>query len=386
MSRTYLFSILCVLLLATGIVMALVHTKPQQAAEVSPPPPQVSSVRVVRGDLQPSTLVKGQLQPAQRAWLRFETAGRVVQRHVEPGDHAPTGTVLLRIEDGDLRDALTRTRARLERERAVAERDRRLLKLTRAQVELQQRENERLAELREDALTSQASYDDAARRLLGLQAELERLRHAVQTADSRLEELQAEVSRAARELQRAELKAPFDGTVNRVRLEVGDYANPNMEVVEWVRIDALDLHLEITGEQAAVLRRGDRVPVQFGEVAGAGEVIALETVPDADTHTHAVRIRLGAEGPFSAGRIVSARLSGRALRGVLLVPNTAVLRAEEESYVFRIGADARLRRTPVNVLYTDRDRLAISGLAEGEHVVADDVGLLADGQQVRVEP
>lgn len=57
-----------------------------------------------------------------------------------------------------------------------------------------------------------------------LQAEEARLQYSVDSANARIMIRQAELNKAERNLGRTKLVAPFDGVVNAVFFEVGDYA------------------------------------------------------------------------------------------------------------------------------------------------------------------
>jgi multidrug efflux pump subunit AcrA (membrane-fusion protein) len=62
-------------------------------------------------DLHPQESVSGHLQPARRAWLRFEVDGPVARRHAEAGQAVDAGALLLELDARDYQDALIQAQA-----------------------------------------------------------------------------------------------------------------------------------------------------------------------------------------------------------------------------------------------------------------------------------
>ncbi len=378
---------LLLLLVVIALVIVLIRTRPApQAVLQEPPVLRVETAVVRRLDLQPRTEVTGYLRPARKSTLHFEVGGRVSERLVEAGQTVTAGQPLLRLEDGDYRDAVAAAEARLEQERAAIERDRRLLAFVQRNRELQAREVERLQQLGAESLASPAKRDEALQRLLQLQAEEEKLRFSVATAAARLQLQEADLRRARRGLARTRLAAPYAGMINAVFLEVGDHVDPASPAVELVDLEQLDLYLEVNGTVAAALRMAQRVTVRplQGEPR-EGVVIALQRDPDPRTFSHAVRVRLPGMG-LMPGQAARALLPLPPLPDALVVPVSAVWYGERGDFVFKVEA-GRLQRVAVELgPRHDPWQVVRKGLDAGDIVVSRDVALLSDGQPVRPLP
>jgi RND family efflux transporter MFP subunit len=382
--RRFLLTLL-ILVLTIVAVFGLVKTRPRPQAEFSAVVlSRVEVIEAVQRALQPQLQLTGVLQPWQLARLGFEVKGELLERRVEPGQRVRQGELLLRLDDAEYRDALTEARAQLRETRAGIERDQRLLKLAQQQRQLAEREFQRLERLGQDSLASGSTRDSARQQLLKLESDAARLSFGIDSGKARLAQQQAAAARAERNLQRSHLLAPFDGRVNRVEVEVGDYLQPASLVVELIRDDYLELSLEVSTDIAAVLRLGQSLAVELPDGPRQAELVALQPVPEARTHTHPIRLKLLGAGllPGMLGRVA---LPLRSYSDAILVPVSALLREAGQAWLFVVN-EGRLERRAVEAGIVDQGwQLIEAGLQPGELVVARDVEVLSDGLAVETE-
>ncbi len=370
-------------LISIVIIMLLLWTRPDTYAELQDiPPPTVKIEQVVEKDIQPVTRVTGKLQPSRTAKIQFQVSGQITQRYVEAGQHVEAGEVLLSIEQGDYQDAVEESRALLKNERDAIARDSRLLELRVQERQLQQQEVERLKKLGKDSLASTSLYEQALQELYRQQAEEARLKHSVDSARSRLMIEQARLNKAERSLERTELSAAFSGTVNTIMVDVGDYVSPGQAALELVQVQTLDLTLEITGSVASKLGLGQIIKVDTRQGERDGEVIALSVDPDPLTNTHSLKIRVPSDDLY-AGELSVAYLPGERYQNAQVVPLSAVLYEDGQTFVFELDAD-HLVRKPVSLIERYKDLHIIEGVETGAKIVSRDVSSLADGQVVNV--
>lgn len=344
-------------------------------------PLQVEVTAVRKEDLQPRLLLTGYLQPARKAKLHFELSGQVTERRVEAGQVVKAGTVLLRLAEGDFLDKVREAQARLAQEKAAIERDRQLLKYVITNRELQEAEVARMEKLGQASLASQSKYGETMQNLLRLQVEEENLRYSVEVAEARLALRKSALSQAQRNVGRTRLTAPFDGVVNSVHVEKGDYVTPSQIAVEMVQVDDMDLYVEVDGRAAAALVSGQKVVVEVEDGVREGRIIALQRDPDPATFTFGVRIRMDGAGLLS-GSLARAIIELPALRDVLTVPVAAIARGGDEVAVFGVR-DGVVARIPVTLGRRVEGRQVVSGaLQAGMWVVSRDVALLKNGLRV----
>jgi RND family efflux transporter MFP subunit len=372
-------------MIAVILVVLLIFTRPQASMEVKPPAlTRVEIIKVLKKDLIPQVPVTGVLRPRQSARLRFEVAGNVLVRHVEPGHRVAAHKVLLELDDADYQDALIEARSQLNETRATLKRDKTLLELARENRRLAEREYQRLEKLGKGSLASQSTRESAYQKLLNLQSDEARLEFSIQSHQARVARQQAALSRAQRNLERAHLAAPFEGRINQVLVEVGDYVPPNTQVLELIDTQTMELHVSVSGDVAAALTLGQNITVTVDSREIEGRLVSLQYDPDPQTHTHPLRIQVSGEG-LMPGQLGLAKLALRTKKDTLMVPASAVMRKAEKHYLFQVVKNRLVRRAVV-LGVRQKDWLEIQeGVTEGDTVVARDVDILSHDIEVQIE-
>ncbi|MEE9493001.1 MAG: efflux RND transporter periplasmic adaptor subunit [Gammaproteobacteria bacterium] len=376
------FLVLFVLLLAIALIWWF---RPEQKAELR----TLAATHVVTGyarrvDLAPIEKVSGYLRPVRKATLPFEVSGPVTFRHVEPGALVEAGQVLLEIDAGDYRDAVTQATAKYVEIKDSLVRDKRLLELSIESRKLQGQEVKRLTSLKKRSLVSPSKIGDARALLSTRLAEEARLQSSVSNGPQFVAASKAALDSAKRNLRRTTLKAPWDGKVNQVFVNVGDYAQASSRAIELVDAQ-LEFYAQVRGGIARALNLGDSVTVRVDEKQHRASVVALQPDPDQTTFTHAIRLRLPAD-EIRSGLSAVAEMPLQRRGDVLVVPVEAVIQEDGHAYLFLVSSDDNgdsLQKTEVVAGQRfDQQLIIVDGLTEDSMIVLRDVAALAGGQSV----
>ena len=373
--------ILLIVSISIIMVAALLWTKPGTYAElqsVSPSMVKIDQVRQI--DIQPIAKVTGKLEPARKASLHFQVSGQINERFVEAGQKVTAKTQMLSVNSGDFVDAVEESKALLEIKRSTIKRDLRLLELIKQERELQEEEVKRLKQLDQNSLTSKSNYDQALQSLYRQQAEETRLNHSVKLSRSELKVEQARLNKARRNLERTKLVSPFDGVINSIHVEVGDYVSPGQTALEIIQLDELDLNLEISGTTASKLQLGQKIGIQTEKDNREGEVIALALDPNSETNTHTLKVRLASNGLFS-GQLAIANLPGQRYENAYVIPISSILYEDNQSYIFEVVGNHVIKKE-IRLIERYNNLQIIEGLESGVKIVSKDVSSLTDGQVI----
>jgi RND family efflux transporter MFP subunit len=358
------------LLATTALVVARPSVEP---IDVSRAHPAVRIQLAAPGPAPMRVRAQGTVRPRVETELVAEAAGRVVwvAPGLDAGSPFEAGDVLLRIEARDYEAAREQARAALER--------------AESQSELAAENLERREALVAQGVTSHVVHSEA--------------KNAARVAAANLREARARLGQAELDLERTELRAPFDGEVRERLVSVGQYVRPGFAAAHIFAVDVAEVRLALSTDALAFLdlpQHGEPgAPVRLeGRFAGSevgwdGHLARFEgTLDPATRMVHVVaeiedptaRERAGL--PLPMGLFVDVEIEGRVLSDVVEVPRSALRRGNTLAIV---DADSRLRLRDVEVVRADGERVWIRGqVAAGERICTTPPELLVEGMPVRV--
>lgn len=344
---------------------------------------RVQTIIVTAKTLKPTLQVTGRLEPARRANLYFQIPGIITSVKIEPGQRIEKGEALLMIDAEDYRDRLRETEAMLQQETAGIERDRELLALAIHNEQLSQAEVDRLGKLG-SKLSSQSSLDAAQQKLTQLRGEHLRLKFALDTAQQRIALKKAARDKAQRNVERTTLRAPFDGLVNQVSVDPGDYAT----TLSGMAVEIIDARLEARFDLPASvvkgLQPGAAIMVTIDSREYSGTLVSIQPDPDATTATHPAHIAIDGKG-LIPGQVALVELPTAAASDAAVAPVTALLNDDGSHSLFVVKQNKLERRRVTPGIRHSGWRQIREGVEPGEVIVARDVAALADEQRVETE-
>ncbi|MFP6902853.1 MAG: efflux RND transporter periplasmic adaptor subunit [Verrucomicrobiia bacterium] len=198
-------------------------------------------------------------------------------------------------------------------------------------------------------------------------------------------------------LERCMMLAPFDGRVKSQSIGVGQLVSRAsvLAKIQPVAVAEVRLtlpvgelkHLELDGAMRGGAVDGPTVKLTAGGNEWIGKIIRTEG--ELETATRMMAVVASVSAPYaegkpalSFGRFVMARIEGRILEGVVVLPRVA-FREGGVVYVQRAG---KLISQAVKVAWSDRTRVVIgSGLKGGERVCLSPLDSFVEGMEVRAD-
>jgi RND family efflux transporter MFP subunit len=361
MKKSKLVVLAGVLIAASGAaVFATLAIPPREASAARDPrqePPMVRLVTAARvtGSERGFTGIIGARVQSN---LGFRVAGKIVERLVNAGQQVKAGQPLMRIDETDLRLAVTAKR------NAVA--------AVRASVVQTEADEQRYAKLVSNGWASRQRYEQAKAALDTAEAQL-----ATAEADARVSENEATYS---------VLVADADGTVVETLGEPGQVASAGQTVVRIAK----------AGPREAVVALPETIRPAIGSVAEASVYGAdgrrytahlrqLSDAADAQTRTYEARYVLDGEAAAAPlGATVTIRLATQTSQPEVQVPLGAVLDDGQKTGVWVVdGATSTVRFRPVKLVRVSGETAVISGLNSGDPIISLGAHLLQEGARVR---
>ncbi len=184
------------------------------------------------------------------------------------------------------------------------------------------------------------------------------------------------------QLSRYVIRAPFDGTLTSVNMEVGAYANAGSIIAKAIRTDPLELDVPLRLSDALWVKIGD--PVQLSSEAHSatwqGKVIRKGQVVEENTQSQHVYVEVSNHGKQAllAGEFITATFPGRPVQDVMEIPRNAVFNSNE---VF-IVKDHRLKKQQINIVKVNTNTLLFNGLTQGDTIVVQPLINVYEGTRV----
>ena len=311
-----------------------------------PPEPVVELVTVKPEVLRNLVDIPGQLASEYTAKVRPELEGILDSIHFAEGDSVVKGQPLFSLRDEQQRAELSQAEASL----ALAEAT-----------------YKRTATLKREDVSSVAQLERA-------QAELAVARARV------------EVSRVG--LARMQVRAPFDGLMGALWVSPGDRVTRDTVLTQADAITRLQLLFYLPEQAVSVVNPGIPVKIKvapYPDERFAGEVYFVSPTLEAEGR----RILVKAWIPNPDRRLrpgLFAEIEAEVARrdDALLVPDSALVYDLEGTFVWKVDAESRAHRVPIEAGLRQDGRVEIAkGLLAGDVVVAAGIHKVKDGQRVR---
>ncbi len=357
-------------------VKFLQETAPQAAKKATERLVPPVRVMLVETRSQPVVIeTQGVIESKREVTVAAEVSGVVT--HVSPnllrGSLVKEGELLVRIEDADYRAARALARTQL----AEAELN---LELEKAKREQALRDWEKLGR--------------------GTPPKLALREPQLAAAQARLNSTRAELDRANRNVERTEIRAPFDAMVRLKSVEVGGFLAPGGRIAEFYSPAELEVRLPLSLEDFGFLKRLDdgtiggtvtlRGTVGVTEHTWTGRIDRVDGEVDRKTLSATCIVAVAPNHELPAhlrlppvGLFVRATIPGSELDGVTEIPRVALRGGDT---VIVVSPENIATERTVTVLRRSRDKAWISeGLQSGDQVLLKGLrGVTDEGVRVSI--
>lgn len=304
----------------------------------------------------------GSVQPERRADLQAEVSAVVLKVLKENGDAVRRGDLLVRLDDTAIRDTLT-----------AAEAAQHAAEYALAQGE---RQFQRMSTLRQTGVVTVEQLEDA---------ETKR-----NTEQSDLQAARTRVVSARQQLDRTQVRAPFDGIVSERKVSAGDTAQLGKELLKVIDPHSLRFEGLVSADSIGEVKVGQRVRFRvhgFADREFLGTITKINPAANATTRQVEVLVSFTdpTQQPEVSGLYAEGRIETRSTTA-LTIPASALVRDGDQAYAWRLGKGV-LQKIRINV--GDRDprsgEIALAGgLTEGDQLLRYPTSTLREGQAVEV--
>jgi membrane fusion protein (multidrug efflux system) len=284
---------------------------------------------------------------ADHATIAPQISGRVVEVLVHDNQPVKAGDVLFRIDAQPLQIAMARMQAQMESVRSLLDAGRAGYRSAQADLasaeealRVNERQYERMKEMRAKGLVAQKDVDDAANNYANAKGKRDSDAAALTRAQGLLgglpntkdEDLagyklaQAQYEQARLDLDHATVRAPIDGVIGKVTLQPGDFLAAGQAAMPLVATDSLWVD--------ANFKETDLTHV----VTGLPATVEVDTYPGKKWHAHVASISPASGAEFSL--LPAQNATGNWVKIVQRIPVRLAIDDAGDGPILRAGMSA----------------------------------------------
>lgn len=313
-----------------------------------------------RSTLVDGVAITGTLRPIETVEVRARVEGDLQGVYVREGDFVRAGQLLARFESAEQESTA---------QSAVADRVAAQGELATAEWNLEQ---------------SQQLFRAGAIP----ETDLRTARNAVATARARLAATNSRLRTSSMSARDTRVLAPTSGVIEKRFVENGEHIARGGEMFTLVRNDILELAAAVPERRANAVRPGQTVEFDANGAKIVGRVARLSPTIDPVSRSITVYVQIpNANGAIRGGTFATGTVMSRTITNAMVIPQSALRQtAGGKQLTYKIEKGALDTATVQVGVVDDRRGVveALTGVADGDSLIAGNVGSLAAGMKVQI--
>lgn len=205
------------------------------------------------------------------------------------------------------------------------------------------------------------------------------------TARSNLTLAQSQLEAAQAELDRNEVRAPFDGVIDRVPVELGSSVMQGGEVATILKLDPVIARGEVSERDLGYLKIGDEAKVRLvGGQTVKGTVRYISRDASSATRTFRVEVAIpNGDGSVPAGMTAEIALSAQPTDAVMLPRSVVTLGDKGDLGIRAVDKDDKVTFFPIDLVDDTPTGLVLGGIPSDARVIVAGQELVKEGEVVK---
>ena len=374
----------------------------------------VNTESLSKADIQEKLSLSGPVSGTQSQHVTSALHAKVKEILVKEGDKVTEGQLIAKLDTKDVEEALEAAKTQVDLAKANKEDAQKNAKAEYAKVQTAYNnallDFQRKSSLLESGDISQSEYEQAESALKDAKASLGSFKVSggnVQVSESydlQIKSAEEGLKKAQSAVDSAEIKAPISGTITRVNVQVGQFADnlqdgKPMFTVE--NLDQLELSISVSEYSIGKLSLGQKAIISadiLGEDKLEGEVSSISPTGEAKNGSTAERvipIKIKIDGDkkgLLSGITAKADIVLSEAKNVFVVPLSAVTTGEDGNSQIYFVEDGKIHIVPVKTGVESDVSVEVSPLKEdavfkeGAHFVSAPDASLTEGLAVSEMP
>jgi membrane fusion protein, multidrug efflux system len=287
----------------------------------------------------------GTVMPNEEVQLSSEIAGRVTGLRFEEGSRVKKGQLLMTVNDDELRAQLQKLQSNQKLYRDMEERQRTLL---------------------EKEYISRQEYDQVSNQLAAVNADIRALQAS---------------------LNKATVRAPFDGTIGLRQVSEGSYVAANTPVARLVDSSPVKIDFSIPGRYSSMVKEGDIIKFTAEGNTQEYEARIYAVDPSIDPATRTLRVRAlypNSKEEVKPGAFVRIDIALKEMEEAILLPTESIVPEIDGHKVFLVKSGKAVPQMVHIGQRSDRLIQILEGIAPGDTVVQSGILQVRPGSNLNI--
>ncbi len=346
--KKILFAVVVAILLIFLVYNKLIKSSQTGAAQTGAGKKQAAivSVAVVNPtSIEEKIFTTGTIMANEEVDLASEVSGKVIKISFNEGSKVKKGDLLVKINDSELQALL--------------------LKTTYSKKLAEEKEFRQKKMLEKEAI-SKEEYDVAL---------------------SELNKLDAEIQQIKAQIEKTEIRAPFDGVIGLRTVSEGSYINPSTTVATLQNINPLKIDFSVPEKYFNQVKTGNQISftIQGLKKTFIGKVYAIE--PKIDPNTRTLKMRAISKNDnleLFPGSFALVELVLRKIDNAIVIPTEALTSDIKGQKVYVINKGKAFERQVVTGIRQDRSIQIVNGINAGDTIVTKGILNVKQGGPVKI--
>ena len=370
----------------------------------------VNTESLSKADIQEKLSVSGPVSGTQSQHVTSALHAKVKEILVKEGDKVTEGQLIAKLDTKDVEEALEAAKTQVDLAKANKEDATKNAKAEYAKVQTAYNnallDFQRKSSLLESGDISQSEYEQAESALKDAKASLGSFKVSggnVQVSESydlQIKSAEEGLKKAQSAVDSAEIKAPISGTITRVNVEAGQFADNLLDgkpMFTVENLDQLELSISVSEYSIGKLSLGQKAIITadiLGDEKLEGEVSSISPTGEqknGNTAERVIPIKIKIDGDkkgLLSGITAKADIVLSEAKNVFVVPLSAVITGEDGSSQMAFVEDGKIHIVPVKTGVESDVSVEVSPLKEdavfkeGAHFVSAPDASLTEGLAV----
>lgn len=206
------------------------------------------------------------------------------------------------------------------------------------------------------------------------------------------ENVEKTIQRLQAQLNMSKMKSPIAGTIDEVKVKVGEMAAPGTPYsgIRVINTNKLSVKAKLSDTYIDKVKKGDKVSIVFPDINKTieSQLTFVGQVVNAQTRSFGVEARLNnSEGNFAANMIAKLMINDQNIANAITVPTNIIQKSLDGNFILVVAdengkAVAQKKMITIGLEYNGVSQI-LSGLAVGDRYISFGYSEINEGQLLK---